>query len=171
MFDKATMPASFLSSLLETLQLLCEQQRASNQPACSFHTTGKLAGCFNRLRLKSLRPYQKNLSVTFLDEENAATLNNTLVSLVAKWTNPKLCSSHNSSQVNLNTLYKRVALPLFPVTLLWGSLATLLWNYTHAVTTQEADSSSHFHACKHYWWLAEAGKQAWTAIFYYQWTY
>lgn len=39
MSDKAPVPANFLSSLLETLQLLCEQQRASNQPACSFHTT------------------------------------------------------------------------------------------------------------------------------------
>lgn len=60
MFYKATMPAIFLSSLLETLQLLCEQQRASNQPACSFHTTGKLVGCFNRFRLKKPDAIQKN---------------------------------------------------------------------------------------------------------------
>lgn len=46
MFDKTTMPANFLSSLLETLQLLCEQQRASNQPACSFYTTVQVSWLF-----------------------------------------------------------------------------------------------------------------------------
>lgn len=131
----------------------------------------RLVGCFNRFRLKNLRPYQKNLSIAFLDEQNAATLNNTLVSPVVEWTNPIPYSSHNSTQVNLNALYKRAALPLFPVTLLWGSQATVLPNYTHRATTQDADSSSHSHACEHYWWLVEGGKQAWTAIFYHQWTY
>lgn len=46
MFDKATMPDNFLPSLLETLQLLCEQQRASNKPACSFHTTVPVSWLF-----------------------------------------------------------------------------------------------------------------------------
>lgn len=82
MFDKATMPANFLSSLLKILQLLCEQQREPqiNLPAV-FILQCKLAGCFNRFSLKNLRPYQYNLSIAFLDEQKAATLNNTLVSL------------------------------------------------------------------------------------------
>lgn len=84
MSDKTTKPANFLSSPLEMLLLLCEQQRASNQPACSFHTTVQVSwllkqGQAPKPEVISIKPISR-----FSREQNAATQNNTLVSLVVK---------------------------------------------------------------------------------------
>jgi len=74
----------------------------------------KSADCLNRLRLKNLRPYQKNLSITFLDERNAATLNNIPISLAVKSneTNTIHFSQQHSVQ-SQRSLQKGSTLPMF----------------------------------------------------------